>query len=444
MPWQQHVADVVLEVDPDTGLLAYSEFGLTVPRQSGKSVWVLCKAVHRATASGFFGERQRIVYTAQTRNKAREKWQEDYVGDLSRSKTWGHSVKPHLGNGNEHIRFANGSRFGIEANTEKAGHGSTLDEAYIDEAFAQADNRLEQAFRPAMITRQNTQLGWISTAGWLDESPFLESKVARGRQNTELGLRDGLAYFEWSADPDCDPEDRDVWRGCMPALGHTITEAAIAAEFEAMELHDFSRAYLNLWVPKFSADEQALDMAAWKAAQDEKSEALDPVTVGIDIPYDRSTAFISIAGPRTDGRVHVELIPTDKRGTDWVAGFVAEFCEKWKPRGVFLDAVGPAGSLIEDLKRVGVDPTCITSREMAQACAGFHDLIRDDGLRHVGQTDLTAAVGSAKKRSQGDTWVWQRKGTTDSAALIAATVAVAGNGRKPAETKKKRTGRVWT
>src|SRR5690349_16076845 len=69
MPWQQYVADVGLEINPATGRLAYDEINLTVPRQSGKSTLVEAKATHRCSATGFFGERQRVVYTAQTRLK---------------------------------------------------------------------------------------------------------------------------------------------------------------------------------------------------------------------------------------------------------------------------------------------------------------------------------------------------------------------------------------
>src|SRR5215469_1797746 len=126
MPWQQLVADVVLEIDPLTGRLAYDEWGLTVPRQSGKSTFVLAKSTHRCSATKFFGPRQHLVYTAQTRAKAREKWEEDFLETLQAARAFTGRITPHLANGNEHIRFTNRSKFGIEANTEKAGHGGTL------------------------------------------------------------------------------------------------------------------------------------------------------------------------------------------------------------------------------------------------------------------------------------------------------------------------------
>src|SRR6266498_405580 len=86
MPWQQHVLDVALEVDPATGLPAYREVVLTVPRQSGKTTSLLCLMVHRALG---FSRPQRITYTAQTRLAAREKWQYEHIPLLTKSPLGG-------------------------------------------------------------------------------------------------------------------------------------------------------------------------------------------------------------------------------------------------------------------------------------------------------------------------------------------------------------------
>jgi len=271
MPHQQMVADVLGEIDPETGRLAYDEGGLTIPRQQGKTTFILAKSTHRANATKFYGRRQHIVYTAQTRLKAYEKWREDFCDALAASGKFGPRHRVNLGSGQEHIRWLNGSRFGIESNTEKAGHGGTLDEAYLDEAFAQQDWRLEQAFGPAMITRANKLLMWVSTAGWLGGSPYLEAKVELGRRAVLEGRTRGLAYFEYSAAEDADPGDPRTWWSCMPALGRTIQEADIRREYEkaldAGKLNEFRRAYLNQWVPKEDIAEewQVIPEDAWNA-----------------------------------------------------------------------------------------------------------------------------------------------------------------------------------
>ena len=82
MPWQRQVLDVALEVDPDTGRLVYREVRLTVPRQSGKTTLLLSLMTHRCIG---FGSRQRVVFTMQSRQDAREKLFEDYRPLLDQS-----------------------------------------------------------------------------------------------------------------------------------------------------------------------------------------------------------------------------------------------------------------------------------------------------------------------------------------------------------------------
>jgi hypothetical protein len=85
MPWQQHVADVATEIDPDTGRLL-----TRVPSDGsapvGKSTFSAREGRASCSATEFFGPRQRLVYTAQTRQKAREKFEEDYYPDIEQSR----------------------------------------------------------------------------------------------------------------------------------------------------------------------------------------------------------------------------------------------------------------------------------------------------------------------------------------------------------------------
>jgi hypothetical protein len=81
MPWQRQVADVAMEVDPATGLLAYREVVLTTPRQSGKTTLELGVLVHRCRTWA----RSRVLYSAQDRIHARSKWEDDHVAALNAS-----------------------------------------------------------------------------------------------------------------------------------------------------------------------------------------------------------------------------------------------------------------------------------------------------------------------------------------------------------------------
>jgi hypothetical protein len=74
MPWQQLVADTGLEIDRDSGLPAFREVVVTVPRQSGKTTLVLAWELQRAL---MWNSMQRCAYTAQTGWDARRKLIDD-------------------------------------------------------------------------------------------------------------------------------------------------------------------------------------------------------------------------------------------------------------------------------------------------------------------------------------------------------------------------------
>lgn len=423
MPWQQFVADVALEIDPDTGRLAYREVILTVPRQSGKTTLILALGTHRALA---FGDRQVIAYGAQTRNDARKKWEDDYVDALEASPL--HKLfKVRKTNGNEAILFRNRSRWGITANTEKSGHGSTLDLGFLDEAFSQVDARLEQAFKPAMITRPQPQFWVVSTAG-TDKSFYLQAKRDRGRRLAESGQTKGVAYFEWSAPDDADPGDRDTWRSCMPALvcnGGIITEDAIAADYATMDLFEFQRAYLNQW-PDRNATDPVIPHVIWQAIVDEFQPLATRPVFAVDAPPERESASIAVAGRRADNMGQVEVVDA-RPGTGWVMPRIVELHERHQPVWM-LDPASAAGAWLPAMQARGIEPVLVNARELGQACGAFYeDVIENRALRHLDQPVLNAALNGAKKRKLGDAWAWDRRNSDiDISPLVAVTLAWRG------------------
>ena len=264
MPWQAKIANVAGEIDPATGRLAYHEIRVTVPRQSGKTSLLLVVEVDRCLNQD--PQPQRVLYTAQDRNSSRSKWEEQYKV-LNRTSLR-RMFKVRLQAGSERMEFANGSTIGITASGETSGHGQTLDMGVIDEAFAQRDDRLVGAFGPAMITRDNKQLWIVSTMG-TEESTFLHERVDDGRARVEAGERSGIAYFEWSAGDDEDPDDPATWWRCMPALGRTVREEAIHADHDSMPADQFARAYLN---KRTGGGRPVFDAGTWQSCQKSTSQ----------------------------------------------------------------------------------------------------------------------------------------------------------------------------
>lgn len=435
MPWQQHVVDVAYEIDPETGQFVYSELDLTVPRQSGKTTLVLAKVVHRCVG---FAIPQFVTYTAQTRNAARKKWEDEHVATLDANRSFKGMYRVRKVNGSEAILWKNGSRYGIEAVKATSGHGDVLDEGVIDEAFAHADNIVEQAMNPGMITRPMRQLVVLSTAG--DRKSFyLYRKVLAGRAAIESGKQTAVCYFEWSAEEDVAIDDEEAWHACMPALGHTITLRAIRQELErAREQGEegealFRRGYLNQWVDPPMLDNKVpmiIPMEVWERWTDVDSLPRDPVALAIDAAPDLRSACISAAARRrSDELMHIEVVD-HRLGTEWLPARLADIVRRNQPMALLIDPLSPAGALIPDIEReLGprskVELQRVTTSELAQATQLFVDTATGGRLRHRGTPELKLALEGARKRPMGESWAWSRKhSAVDITPLVACTLAV--------------------
>jgi hypothetical protein len=414
MDWQRQVVDVALELDPATMLPAYRQVGVTVPRRSGKTTLFLCVQVDRSLG---WGRHQRALYTAQDRNNSRAKWEEQ-VGLLADSPLGG-LIKNRWRWGSERTLWTpTGSTVAITASGETSGHGFDLDLGMIDETWSQRDTRLIQAFRPAMMSRPAAQLWWASTMG-TDESVLMNELVDDGRARVDAGQTSGVAYFEWSAADDDDPDDPATWWACMPALGQTVTEDVIRADHDSLDPAEFARAYLNR---RATAGRPVIPAAAWAACREPRSQARGLVCFALDVPPDRSAAAVAVCGWRPDRRRHTEIVD-HRPGTDWVVGRLTELTRRWAPLPVVLDPAAPAGSLGLDLAAAGVPTDAISTREYGQACGLFYDAVVDAGVAHLDQPVLNAAVNSARKRVLADAWAWTRRTGGDISPLVAVTLA---------------------
>jgi hypothetical protein len=436
MPWQRYVLDVALELDPVTGLFVYRKVGLSVPRQQGKTQQLLAVMIHRTMA----WQRQNVIYAAQTRSMARTRWEDEFWASIEDSKLRTRfSVRK--ANGHEAIiNRATRSRLGITSNTEKAGHGPSLDMGVIDEAFAHEDDRLEQAFSPAMLTKPMAQLWWAS-AGGTDRGVWLLRQRQLGRELIEQlwnrGVWSRVAYFEWFAPEDLPRDQPSTWRICMPALGHTVTEDTVRGELESMEAPEFDRAYLNRTRKPQPAPDVNVPREKWGGLTDADSKAGELLAFGVDVSPMRDWASIAVASHRPDGRLHLELV--DRRpGLDWVVPALVRLRELWNPVAIALDVPSraPAGSLLDPLAAAGLhtptDPErpergdLLVTRlgELVAACGQIADAIRQGDIVHRDQAPLTAAVNGARTRPLGDAWAFTRRtAQVDISPLVAATLA---------------------
>jgi hypothetical protein len=109
----------------------------------------------------------------------------------------------------------------------------------------------------------------VSTAG-NELSAYFRGKVEAGRAAAEAGATEVACYIGYSAADDADPGDPATWWGCMPALGRTVTEETVHADFETMSLAEFRRAYLCQWPEVAKPGWDVVGQAAWEACADQR------------------------------------------------------------------------------------------------------------------------------------------------------------------------------
>lgn len=409
MPWQSLVANVALEAHPDTGLLLRRLVVVTIPRQEGKTTLTRALAVWAALR----GNRRRVMTTAQSRQDARSIHWEETAEVLAASRLAALVAHVDKGAGREHIRFRNGSRIQIFSPNETGGHGLPNSCAIVDEAWSLTEAVI-QAIQPAQQAQPDPQLWIVSTAG-TDESLMLRRYVELGRAGEVP-----MVYFDWSAPDEADPDDPATWRAAMPALGHTITEEAVAHARDTMTDSDFQRAYLNRWTAR---NERKIPANWWKACEDLGSTLAGPVCLAADIAADRSAGSIAAAGPRADGRIHLEVIDR-RKGTDWMAGRLRALIGRHRPRHVALLSTGPSATLVDELQRAGQAVLSPTGAGWAAGCAGLFDAVRDRTVAHRAQPALDLALAGAGTRAVGDGWSWSARASTgDLSPLTAANLA---------------------
>lgn len=430
MPWQQQVADVAGELvregdvfpdspTPDLWVPAYREVVIYVPRQSGKTTYILAKVFQRAR--GWYAERgpQHIAYTAQTGSDASKKFRDDWVPIVAPRRRDLGVRQVRLANGNEGLVWENGSRLSLLASSPDAGHGKTIDEGFKDEFFADTDDRRDQALGPAMITRRAAQVTTVSTAG-TEESVPLNQLVERGRAAVEAGRTDGIAFFEWSADPDDDPDDPATWRACMPAWGFTQFEPVVRTEREKMRDGEFRRAYLNQ--PTLS-DDRVIPAAMWASVCQAGAKPLDlegRPAFAVDMNPERSHTSIAVA---SGGSIPTaELIDYT---SDSVVARCAEMQGRHRLARFAVSKSGPAGALIAPLEAAGVNVAAYSSADEVAACGDFYDRVSQGRVVVRPHARLDVAVAAAMQRPVGDAWAWGRKhSNADVSPLVALTLAV--------------------
>ena len=343
-------------------------------------------------------------------------------------------------------------RIKFKARTGKSGRGLTGDVIVFDEAFAVERAHLG-ALIPTLSTRRRAMVFYGSSAGH-EYSEVLAGLVERGRK----GGPNAPAYIEWCAPgslkkPGCESKDcrhtldmagcsldrPEFWQAANPMLGRRIEWQTIVDERGDLPAAEFARERLGWHDPVVILETPPVTLGMWQAATDAESEipADAPVVFAAEISLDRMSASIAVAGRRADGASHVGVIGADY-GTEWVVPRLVELRdshklgtimrgEKNKKRcdAIVLDPSSPSVTLVDPLRKAGIEPVLMTAREVASACGDLQDALKDGTVWHRASPLVDDAIKGAVKRDLGDGgWAFGRKKSAQGSVDITPIVAI--------------------
>lgn len=425
-PWQLEILRVSLMRRDDR----WAAFAVAVcaPRQNGKNAILEMRELVGALV---LGERL-LIHTAHLADTSKEAFRR--LDDLIDANEWLSRQVKHIWrtNGHESIEFRNGSRIRFRTRTRGGGRGFSGSPVIFDEAMFLPEVSMG-AILPVISAQPDPQVWYMGSA--VDQAIMDDGFVfARVRERALKGEDDRLAYFEWSAAVDSPEElsedllsDETAWAAANPAFGIRISADYI--EEERRQLDDRTFAVERLGVGDWpSTDREAtlIDMDVWDSLADPHSEIVGPVTFAFDVTPARTRGAIAAVGRRADGLPHLEIVD-HRSGTGWMVDRIAQLAATHSPQAIVCDGASPAASLLPAFADLGIEVRTITSGELARACGLLFDLIEQRRIRHLGTSELRAAVRGVSQRPLGEAWAWSRRSSVvDISPLVAATVALWG------------------
>lgn len=453
--WQDGLGQLILGLRAD-GKFAATVGGvvLSIPRQVAKTfivmriVFALCALFPDLT----------VLWTAHHLRTSTQTFQK-LRGFASRSRVAPLIEYIRSANGEQEIRFRNGSR--IMFGARSAGFGRGFDEVdfiVFDEAQILDEKSLEDMI-PA-TNQSRFEHGALVLYMGTPPRPEDPGQVFTSRRGKALAAKPAgqvyaehgnALYVECSADPKVGKpggpslDDLEQLRIANPSYPHRTPQEAIDRMREQLPSGDaWRREGLGVW-DDFGDESGPFPPGAWLAGTD-ASSTLSPESRrcwGVDVSVDRTMAYVAVAGFRADGVPHVEVAAM-RAGVEWVAPWFGD-AERQERNGgemvVALQAKGaPVSPLLEDLEAVdGVTVVPWAGDELGKATARFYDLVKASGLReqesgpperggvaHLPQPalDMAAATAVPKILTDGG-MAWDRKKSpNDAAPLVAVTAAL--------------------
>ncbi len=360
--WQRVVLRQALAVD-SLGRFIFRDIVVSTPRQQGKGWLAYALAVARCQFAASVGEMQTVLHIANNLQAARR------IHSLSWRWAEECGLQVRRGIGIERVIWPDGSSWDLASTN--AVWGATASIALADEAWDMQPEIVLSALQPTLVEREQSQLWLTSTA---NEACTVLMPDFR-RRAIDSTPRTMIA--EWSAPPDADLDDPEVWIAATPHWSPQRGELMAAARFT----NGFRYQWLNMW------PDAATGSGAWLPEWDELPRAEGDPRFGIgavETSADRSVYGAAVGCRRGDGTVDLWTFEADSldAANNWLASMM--------PSTVL------AGESIKKQVLVPAAVCGVGIRETRSASPVMQEAVRRRLIRHDGGEAVSRQAAWAK------------------------------------------------
>ena len=422
--WQDGMGRLALSKRAD-GLYAASVGGVVVsiPRQTGKTytfgwmVFALCTLFPNLT----------VVWTAH-RTRTSDETFEKMKSMAQKPKVAAYiEGKPRSANGQQMIRFKNGSRILFGAREQGFGRGfDKVDVLVFDEAQILTESALSD-----MVPATNAATNGLVLMMGTPPRPKDPGEAFANRRNDGLAGDADTVYIEFSAKRGSRIIDWDELAIANPSFPHRTSKTAVLRMQKLLGSDEnFTREAYGIW-DETTKGLKAVPFPRWRRLTIEPDEAprAGRVVYAVRFSVDGSVAGLAVARKPDTGPIHVEGIKVYDM-SEGIGPIVDFLVPRAKTAAhILIDGLSGADMLVEALRERGVrNPKQVvkmTTAHVTTYCAEIRQALVDMSLTHIGQPVLDHQVEIAVPRKIGTSggFGWEAPEGENVALFEAATYA---------------------
>jgi phage terminase large subunit-like protein len=416
LPYQEYVLKDMLTVDKKDMWIRKSSL-LLISRQNGKTF-----LARMLILTHLLKWNTDVLIMSSNRSMALETFRQVANSLENNDHLKGMVKQIRHANGTESIEMLSGARLDVVAATRDGSRGRSINGLlYIDEVREIS----EEGYRAAMpVTRAHANSHVLLTSNAGDAfSTVLNQLRERALDNPPKSF----GFYEYSAPQYCKIDDRAAWAQANPALGYTITEAAIEEAIATSPIENTRTETLCQWIDSLSSP--------WPHGileETSNSELQIPpggyTVFGFDVSPSRRNASLVAGQILPDGKIGVGILQTWESAVSVddlkIAAEIKAWSDQYRPRQICYDKY-TTQSIADKLSNAGCMVQDISGQQFYQACGDLLDGLVNHRVVHNGQANLMQQMNNCAAKVNDSAWrIVKRKSAGDVSAPIALAMVV--------------------